>query len=383
MFNFPDSSKVNKELEINSLKKLLKLKDKDVSEIKKVRLINILNESTLNIKSTKNIKDIYIIQIDLLSFSLHEVFFEKLNNYLLIPTLYIFKFRKIYNYFLPLRTIKGNKVGIDRVFASGWGQALRIEMPQCDDLQELYYKLIECYTKVSFNKNESYNSYSKRLIELSKRKDKEIYKGNRGFDFPSALHVSFGAAQNDIALAIWDILETFNGVDIYLKTCERYTKKIESTLKSFKKLDWYYKNLNIEIPYNETNFINAKNLKKAIEKTMHINKGIFDNRFFAISVVVNNILKKLLSCNHNKEDILKEKIFLAEHNKSKEIENKLKEKENRLKRYQIDKQENINKRLQKEKASENGKIVRMQMTSEQIEKMNKSHTVKFNGFKKE
>ena len=179
MFQFPSTTKVEQNLKLNDMYKLIKA-DKDLKaksqNILSITIINAISELSTKLKLSSEIKVIYVIKIELNSFDVPYDFLKVFDKSICFNVLFILHCGDKVKYLISYKTTTDNiVVSQSKFFETEWISPTLLEMPLVNNLEDVYKEILANITKLKFRENETLKSWVIRFSEIEKLK-KEFTK---------------------------------------------------------------------------------------------------------------------------------------------------------------------------------------------------------------
>ena len=171
MFNYPEKTSVNLKFKMLDLFKTIKADrtvKKDAENIISVTLTNIISPSRINLSADKNVKEIYIIKINLKTSRIPEIFLKAFNNQIFFQTVFKLCYNDEVKYFSSIKSFNEEKMKILKTYETAWKAESKIEFPITTKLTPVFKSAIEYITNQKFKQDETYEEYVERLINIKK-----------------------------------------------------------------------------------------------------------------------------------------------------------------------------------------------------------------------
>lgn len=171
--------KYNKNSEVNIVFKLLELfrtikADKkvktDAENIVSVKLANTLSQAKTGLESSDNVKEIYVIDIELNTNQVPTLFVDAFNKYIEFQTLFRVHYKDECKYISSIKTFDEDKMKVLKIFESNWQKVEIKDLPITTKLDTLFKNMIQYITSYSFRQDESFEQYIARLDAIKKVK---------------------------------------------------------------------------------------------------------------------------------------------------------------------------------------------------------------------
>ena len=174
MFIYNEKVLVNRPFKLNELLKLVKAnKDikTDASVIAGVNLSHVLSPATTNLEISKNVKEIYIITIDLKEKQIPNAFLDLFDKQIMFQTLFKICYNNSVVYRASLKEFNEDEtMKILKTFQTDWQDELKLEFPTTSKLENVYKTIISNITSQQFKQDEEFSDYVLRLDKIRKQK---------------------------------------------------------------------------------------------------------------------------------------------------------------------------------------------------------------------
>jgi len=171
MFNYPEKTSVNLKFKMLDLFKTIKADrtvKKDAENIISVTLTNIISPSRINLSADKNVKEIYIIKINLKTSRIPEIFLKAFNNQIFFQTVFKLCYNDEVKYFSSIKSFNEEKMKVLKTYETAWKAENKFEFPITTKLAPVFKSAIEYITNQKFKQDETYEEYVERLINIKK-----------------------------------------------------------------------------------------------------------------------------------------------------------------------------------------------------------------------
>lgn len=171
MFNYPDKTAVNMQFKMLDLFKTIKADRavrKDAENIISVTLTNIISPNWVNLSADKNVKEIYIIKVNLKNSKIPELFLKAFNNQIFFQTIFNLCYNDEVKYFSSIKVFNEDKMKVLKTYVTAWKYENKIDFPTTTKLATVFKSAIEYITGCRFRQDESYEEYIERLSEIKK-----------------------------------------------------------------------------------------------------------------------------------------------------------------------------------------------------------------------
>jgi preprotein translocase subunit SecB len=174
MFNYSEKTIVNKQFKMNELFKLIKA-DKTMKtsteNIASVCLTHVLSPTTTNLEPSKNVKEIYVINIDIKTKEMPDKFIEALNKQILFQTLFKVCYNSDVKYICSLKVFDENyNMKVLKTYSTDWQKQLHKDLPITTKLEEVYKTIIANIVGYGFRIDETFNDYMERTSNIKRQK---------------------------------------------------------------------------------------------------------------------------------------------------------------------------------------------------------------------
>ena len=174
MFNFSTKTLVNKTFKLTDLNKQIDA-SKECKEqekmIKSVTLKNVISPKTINSDIDKEIKEVYIFEINMNERYIPEIFIRELDKNIKLMTLFLIKHD---DYECGLIAYKKDKYK-DKYYVTNWGNTTDYDIPLGSSVSQIYKFIFSKFLKYEPFEKESVDMYIKRNNQLA-RLDNQISK---------------------------------------------------------------------------------------------------------------------------------------------------------------------------------------------------------------
>lgn len=175
MFKYSEKTITNKPFKLTDLFKLMKASKEikqDAEVISTIMLTNVLSPSTTNLTPSDNVKEIYIIRLDLKHITIPEKFIESFNKQINFQVLFKFCNGAEVKYLTSIKTFDEN-MKILKTYQAEWQKDLQIEFPLTTKLETVYKAILSNITGIVFRAEETFETYIERNSAI-KRQNLEI-----------------------------------------------------------------------------------------------------------------------------------------------------------------------------------------------------------------
>lgn len=171
MFNYPEKTSVNLKFKMLDLFKTIKADrtvKKDAENIISVTLANIISPSRINLSADKNVKEIYIIKINLKTSRIPELFLKAFNNQIFFQTVFKLCYNDEVKYFSSIKVFNEEKMKVLKTYETAWKAENKIDFPITTKLAKVFKSVIEYTTSQKLKQDEAYEKYVERLNNIKK-----------------------------------------------------------------------------------------------------------------------------------------------------------------------------------------------------------------------
>lgn len=174
MFIYNEKVLVNRPFKLNELLKLVKAnKDikTDASVIAGINLSHVLSPATTNLEISRNVKEIYIITIDLKEKQIPNAFLDLFDKQIMFQTLFKLCYNNSVIYRASLKEFNEDEtMKILKTFQTDWQDELKQEFPTTSKLENVYKTILSNITSQQFKQDEEFSDYVLRLDKIRKQK---------------------------------------------------------------------------------------------------------------------------------------------------------------------------------------------------------------------
>ena len=202
MFNYSENTRRNKELKIKELLKLIdadKNIKKEAAQIEKMILSHVLSADTMNMRTSENVKEIYIIDVLLKERFIPLDFIKEVDKEINFQTIFRFKCNKDTLFVLSSKIMEEGKVKMLSTFKTEWMAVEKGDFNFTSNLENIYKQFLEVISSVKFLPNEDLADFDKRVIKI-KTLQAEIAKHKR---------IMISEKQPNIKMAINDKIKKY------------------------------------------------------------------------------------------------------------------------------------------------------------------------------
>lgn len=139
--------------------------DLENTNIETISIKNVVNEENSPLKKECEYKEFYVVELILNDLQVPKEFLQKLDTNIFFPTLYILKYKNIYNYIISIKEQKDNHLKILRVFDRGWGNKIEDYSLNLFSIKSIMKQLLRMITSVKFEASQSFKEYTSILIK--------------------------------------------------------------------------------------------------------------------------------------------------------------------------------------------------------------------------
>ena len=168
MFEFPSSTKVDRPFKIKELLKLINA-DKETRQesqnIESITMVNAISEQTTSLKPSKEVNEIYVLKITLLTEQTPYEFIRQLDRSIRFQVL--FEIWHLYQVkYLMFYKGLGDKIAQYRLFETEWQTENLKPIEIVKDLTELYKLMLSNIANFNFRVNEPLRDWFDRFNEV-------------------------------------------------------------------------------------------------------------------------------------------------------------------------------------------------------------------------
>lgn len=173
MFNYSKQTFVNIDLKMLALFRTIKADKEiklDAQKVSKVTLTNTLSTERTKLEASDNVKEIYIMDLELNSKEVPAKFIDALNKYINFQLLFRLHYKTEIKYVISLKVFCEDKMKILKIFESDWRQEEKQELPLTIKLETIFKAMVSSVTKYAFCQNETFEQYADRMTAIKKQK---------------------------------------------------------------------------------------------------------------------------------------------------------------------------------------------------------------------
>ena len=167
MFEFSSKTQLNRQFKLSDLFRQMGASrevKKDAAGIEKVTLTNVISPKTLNCGADREIKEIYVFEIDVSSQYVPELFIKELDKSIKLHTLFNVRCGELELSMLSYKL--GSAKG--KYYATNWETGADIPVPLVDNVPQMYKFILSKFLKYPPFERESPAEYIKRSNQLTK-----------------------------------------------------------------------------------------------------------------------------------------------------------------------------------------------------------------------
>ena len=167
MFEFSSKTQLNRQFKLSDLFRQMGASrevKKDAAGIEKVTLTNVISPKTLNCGADREIKEIYVFEIDVSSQYVPELFIKELDKIIKLHTLFNVRCGELELSMLSYKL--GSAKG--KYYATNWETEADIPVPLVDNVPQMYKFILSKFLKYPPFEQESPGEYIKRYNQLIK-----------------------------------------------------------------------------------------------------------------------------------------------------------------------------------------------------------------------
>ncbi len=173
MFNYSEQTFVNLKFKMLDLLRTIKA-DKEIKTSAKnvivVTLSNTLSQDRTKLDASDNVKEIYIMDLELNTREVPAKFIDALNKYINFQLLFRLHYKDEIKYVISLKVFCEDKMKILKTFESDWRQEEKQELPLTTKLETIFKAIVSSVTKYAFCQNETFEQYADRMTAIKKQK---------------------------------------------------------------------------------------------------------------------------------------------------------------------------------------------------------------------
>ena len=174
MFNYNERTKIDKSFKLSDVLKIVNANKEiknDARVISDIKLSLILSSSSTNLETSKNVKEIYIITIDLKEKRIPNVFLDLFDKQIMFQTLFKICYNNSVVYRASFKEFNEDEtMKILKTFQTDWQDELKQEFPPTSKLENVYKTIISNITSCGFKQDEEFKDYVLRLDQIKKQK---------------------------------------------------------------------------------------------------------------------------------------------------------------------------------------------------------------------
>ena len=171
MFNYNKNTEVNIPFKLLELFRTIKADKKvkaDADNVVSVKLANTLSPAKTGLEPSDNVKEIYVIDIDLNSNKVPILFLDAFNKYIEFQTLFRLHYKDECKYVSSIKVFDEEKMKVLKTFETNWKKVEIQSLPITTKLDTLFKNMIQYITSYSFRQDESFEDYISRLDTIKK-----------------------------------------------------------------------------------------------------------------------------------------------------------------------------------------------------------------------
>lgn len=173
MFKYNPKTKVDVNFKMLELFRTIRADKKvktDAENILTVKLSNTLSPAKTNMEASENVQEIYVIDIELNSKQVPELFIDAFNKYIAFQKLFRLRYKEEIKYITSIKTFEDEKTKILKMFESDWGKVEVNDFPITNRLEIVFKNMLKFITGYSFTQVENFEEYVSRLDGIKKLK---------------------------------------------------------------------------------------------------------------------------------------------------------------------------------------------------------------------
>ena len=168
MFEFPSSTKVDRPFKIKELLKLInadKETRQEAQNIESITMINAISEPTTSLKPSKEVNEIYVLKMTILTEQIPYEFIKQLDRTIRFQVLFKIWHLDQVKYLMFYKGL-GDKIAQYRLFETEWQTENLKPIEIVKDLTELYKLMLSSIANFNFRANETLHDWLNRLNEV-------------------------------------------------------------------------------------------------------------------------------------------------------------------------------------------------------------------------
>ena len=166
MFNLSSKTQVNKKFKLSELYKLIqadKTVKADASNIASVTLTNVLNADTMNFTLIKDVKEIYVFEIVLMTKTIPTLFISALDKAINFHTVFVLKYGNLTMLYGAYKEYGENSIKVGKYYATNWLQDYLVNIPLAAScLDDIYTAIIDELIPITARQGETTRDFVNR-----------------------------------------------------------------------------------------------------------------------------------------------------------------------------------------------------------------------------
>ena len=171
MFNYSEKTRTNKEFKLKEILKIINASKEikqDASNVKRLCLSHVLSPATTNMDPCDEVKEIYIIDIELTDQRIPKDFIIEFDKQIFFQALFRVRFNKFIAYVMSLKSFDDEGMKLLKTKATEWQEDDKTNMVLTNKLKVVCYKLIESVYKYKIVGDETISQYNTRINRIQK-----------------------------------------------------------------------------------------------------------------------------------------------------------------------------------------------------------------------
>ena len=171
MFNYSEKTRTNKEFKLKEILKIINASKEikqDASNVKRLCLSHVLSPATTNMDPCDEVKEIYIIDVELTDQRIPKDFIIEFDKQIFFQTLFRVRYNKFIAYVMSLKSFDEEGMKVLKTKATEWQEEEKTDMVLTNKLKVVCYKLIESVYKHKIVGEETICQYNTRISRIQK-----------------------------------------------------------------------------------------------------------------------------------------------------------------------------------------------------------------------
>lgn len=171
MFNYSEKTRTNKEFKLKEILKMINASKEikqDASNIKNLCLSHVLSPATTNMDPSDEVKEIYIIDVELNDQRIPKDFIIEFDKQIFFQTLFRVRYNKFIAYVMSLKSFDDEGMKLLKTKATEWQEEEKTDMVLTNKLKVVCHKLIESVYKHKIIGEETISQYNTRISRIQK-----------------------------------------------------------------------------------------------------------------------------------------------------------------------------------------------------------------------